>query len=85
MLTVDFVVYTLAVKKKSGQVLTCRIGPFPCESRNYLKGVPKSQMMPDQLRKWLRQQSKDFYAAGFGTLVRRRDKCIDVGGGYVEK
>jgi hypothetical protein len=30
-LTVDFVVCTLAVKKKSGQVSTCRIGPFPCE------------------------------------------------------
>jgi hypothetical protein len=26
---VDFVVCTLAVKKKSGQVSTCRIGPFP--------------------------------------------------------
>jgi hypothetical protein len=32
ILTVYFVVCTLAVKKKSGQVLTCRIGPFPCES-----------------------------------------------------
>jgi hypothetical protein len=32
ILTVDFVVCTLAVKKKSGQVSTCRIGPFPCES-----------------------------------------------------
>jgi hypothetical protein len=32
-----------------------------------------------EVRKWLRQQSKDFYAAGFW------DKCIDVGGGYVEK
>jgi hypothetical protein len=31
-LTVDFVVCTLAVeKKKSGQVSTCRIGPFPCQ------------------------------------------------------
>jgi hypothetical protein len=29
---VDFVVCTLAVGgKKSGQVSTCRIGPFPCE------------------------------------------------------
>jgi hypothetical protein len=35
--------------------------------------------------KWLRQQSKDFYAAGFETLVKRRDKCINVGGGYVKK
>jgi hypothetical protein len=31
ILTVDFVVCTLAVKKESGQVSTCRIGPFPCE------------------------------------------------------
>jgi hypothetical protein len=38
-----------------------------------------------ELRKWLRQQSKDFYAAGFDALVKRWDKCIKVGGGYVEK
>jgi hypothetical protein len=42
-------------------------------------------MMPDEVRKWLRQQSKDFCAAGFDALVKRWDKCIDVGGGYVEK
>jgi hypothetical protein len=42
-------------------------------------------MMPDQVRKWLRQQSKYFYTAGFDALVKRWDKCIDVGGGYVEK
>jgi hypothetical protein len=35
--------------------------------------------------KWLRQQSNDFYAAGFNILVKQWDKCIDVGGGYVEK
>jgi hypothetical protein len=34
--------------------------------------------------KWLRQHSKDFYAAGFNALVKRWDKCINVGGGYVE-
>jgi histone-lysine N-methyltransferase SETMAR len=38
-----------------------------------------------EIRKWLRQQSKYFYAAGFDGLVKRRDKCIDVSGGYVEK
>jgi hypothetical protein len=37
------------------------------------------------VRKWLRQQSEDFYAAGFGALVKGWDKCIDVGGEYVEK
>jgi hypothetical protein len=35
--------------------------------------------------KWLRQQSKDFYAAGFNTLVKGLDKCINVGGRYVKK
>jgi hypothetical protein len=38
-----------------------------------------------EVRKWLRQQSKDFFAAGFDALVKQWDKCISVGGGYVEK
>jgi hypothetical protein len=38
-----------------------------------------------EARKWLRHQLKCFYAAGFGALVKRWDKCISVGGGYVEK
>jgi hypothetical protein len=42
-------------------------------------------MMPYQVRKRLRQQSKDFYAAGFDALVKQWDKCINVGEGYVEK
>jgi hypothetical protein len=29
----------------------------------FSQDVRKSQMMLDQVRKWLRQQSKDFYAA----------------------
>jgi hypothetical protein len=28
---------------------------------------------------------KDFYAAGFDALVKRWDKCIYIGGGYVQK
>jgi hypothetical protein len=54
-------------------------------SRNSLKDVLMSQMMLDQARKWLRQQSKDFCAAGFDALVKRWDKCINVGGFYAEK
>jgi hypothetical protein len=38
-----------------------------------------------EVRKWLRQQSKDFSAAGFGALAKRWEKRISVGGGYVEK
>jgi hypothetical protein len=37
-----------------------------------------------EVGKWLRQQSKYFYAADFDKLVKRWGKCIIVGGGYVE-
>jgi hypothetical protein len=49
----------------------CRVKRFTTASRNSLKDVRKSQMMPSQVRKWLRQQSKDFYATGFDALVKR--------------
>jgi hypothetical protein len=48
-----------------------RVKRFTIGSRNSLKGVRKSQMLPDQVRKWLRQQSKHFYAAGFDALLKR--------------
>jgi hypothetical protein len=38
-----------------------------------------------EVQKWLREQSNDFYAAGFDVLLKRWDKCINFGGGYVEK
>jgi hypothetical protein len=38
-----------------------------------------------EVRNWLRQQAKDFYVSGFDALVKRRDKCINVGGGHVKK
>jgi hypothetical protein len=38
-----------------------------------------------EVRKWLRQQPKDVYAAGFDALVKRWDKYINVCGGYVVK
>jgi hypothetical protein len=40
-------------------------------------------MMPDQMQKWLRQHSKDFFAAGFHAMVKpmlvedtSRNKCF---------
>jgi hypothetical protein len=63
----------------------CRLKQFTTWSRNSLKDVQKSQTMPNQVRKCLRQQSKDFYATGFNALVKGWDKCISVGGGYVKK
>jgi hypothetical protein len=37
-----------------------------------------------EVREWLTTVN-DIYAAGFDALVKRWDKCIIVGGGYVEK
>jgi hypothetical protein len=53
----------------------------------HVGGIPfaDEEDFETELRKWLRQQSKDFFAAGFDALVKRWDKCINVGWGYVEK
>jgi hypothetical protein len=39
-----------------------------------------------EVMKWLRQQSTGFYAVGFDVaLAKQWNKCINVGGEYVEK
>jgi hypothetical protein len=65
----------------------CPVYGGKCLSRKAIHSwVANVLLMTKKLkRKWLRRQSKDFYAAGFDTLVKRWDKCINVGGGYVEK
>jgi hypothetical protein len=47
----------------------------------------RSKVVDAETESWkmLRQQPKDFCAAGFDALIKRWDKCINVGGGYVEK
>jgi hypothetical protein len=62
-----------------------RVKLFTTGLRNSLKDVLKSQMMPDHVRMWLRQRSKDFHVAGFDGRVKQWAKCVNVGGGYVEK
>jgi hypothetical protein len=42
-------------------------------------------MIPYEVWMWLRLQPEDFYPAGFDAVVKRWDKCISVGGGYIEK
>jgi hypothetical protein len=39
--------------------------------------------MPDRVQEWLRQQAKDFYAAGFDALVKQWGKCMNVCGEHV--
>jgi hypothetical protein len=58
-----------------------RIKPF----RIGCKRFADDEEVETEVRKWLRKQSKDFYAAGFDALVKRWDKCVSVSGGYVEK
>jgi hypothetical protein len=47
------------------------VKPFTTGLRNSFKDVSKSQTMPNHMRKWVRQQSKDFYASGFKALVKK--------------
>jgi hypothetical protein len=55
--------------------------------KNHLGGkrFADDEEVETEVWKWLKQLSKDFYAVGFDALVKRWDKCINVGGEYVEK
>jgi hypothetical protein len=66
-----------------GKCLSCKAVHNWVEKR--CKGFADDEEVETDVWKWLRQQSKDFYAGGFEALVKRWDKCINVGGGYVEK
>jgi hypothetical protein len=66
-----------------GKCLSCKAVHSWVEKRG--KRFADDEKVETEVRKWLRQQSKDFYAAGFDALVKRWDMCMDVGGGYVGK
>jgi hypothetical protein len=59
----------------------CRVKRFITGSRN----SRKEEKFETEVRKWLRQQTKDFYDAGFDALAKRCHEYINVSGGYVEK
>jgi hypothetical protein len=60
----------------------CRIKLFHFGGKRF---ADDEEEVETEVWKWLRQQANDFYAVGFDALVKRRDKCIGVGEGYVEK
>lgn len=39
----------------------------------------------NKIKMWLRQQTKDVSAAGFGELIKTCDKCTKLGVNYVVK
>jgi hypothetical protein len=49
----------------------CRLKRFHLSDKSF----PDDGEVEMDVRKWLRRQSKDFYAAGFDALVKRWDKC----------
>jgi hypothetical protein len=59
----------------------CRVKQFRFRGRHFAD----DEEVETEVSKWLRRQSKDFCAAGFDSLVKRWDKCIDVARGYIEK
>jgi hypothetical protein len=44
----------------------------------WAKGLPGAEVADATVE-------KHYYAAGFDELLKRRDKCISVGGGYMKK
>jgi hypothetical protein len=42
------------------------------------KRFAEDEEVETEVRKWLRQQPKDFFAASFHALVKRWDKCISM-------
>jgi hypothetical protein len=54
----------------------CRLKRFSLGGKSFADG----EEVEPEVWKWLRQQSKDFYAAGFDALVKRWNKCINIGG-----
>jgi hypothetical protein len=66
-----------------GKCVSCKAAHTWVEKRD--KRFPVDEVVQMGVRKWLRQRSKDFYAAGFDALVKRWNKCFNVGGGSAEK
>jgi hypothetical protein len=63
----------------------CRVKRFTTGSRNSLKDIWKSKTTAPPGAEVGETTVRDYYAVGFDALVKRWDKCISVGGGYVEK
>jgi hypothetical protein len=54
----------------------CRVKRFTTESRDSFKDFQNSRMMPDQMRKWLKQQSKGGTNVSMVTEDMSRNKCF---------
>jgi hypothetical protein len=54
----------------------CRVNRFSLGGKRFAD----VEEVETEVQKWLRQQSKDFFVAGFDALVKRWNKFLIVGG-----
>jgi hypothetical protein len=59
----------------------CRVKQFSLCGKHFTH----DEEFETKVWKWLRRQSKDFYAAGFHLLLKRWGNCIDADRRYIEK
>jgi hypothetical protein len=59
----------------------CFVGRFHLGGKSFTD----DEEVVTEMQKWLTQESKDFYALGFDTLVKQWGNCINVDGGYGKK
>jgi hypothetical protein len=55
--------------------------------KHHLSGerFPDDEAVERRVRAWFKQQTKEFYAAGFQGLAKRWNKSLKLYGDYVEK
>lgn len=55
--------------------------------KEFLRGTKfeDNKAIKKVVHEWLRQQGKEFFTTGIRKLVEQWDKCLNVGGNYIEK
>ncbi|GBN36118.1 DnaJ subfamily B member 1 [Araneus ventricosus] len=92
----DVVLVDQTDKNRLGLSLGCKVDAVALTNQTFhLFGPLKHHLadkhfaddnyVPHEVLLWMRQQPKEFYAAGIGLLIKRWDKFINIGGDYVEK
>ncbi|GBN59125.1 hypothetical protein AVEN_102028-1 [Araneus ventricosus] len=92
----DVVLVDRTDKNRLGLNLGCKVDDVALTNQNFHLFGPLKQHLgakhfvddddvQHEVLLWMRQQPKEFYAAGIGALIKRWDKCINIGGDYIEK
>ncbi|GBN69696.1 hypothetical protein AVEN_107836-1 [Araneus ventricosus] len=86
-----FLLNIIIICKVFASKMLTRLSPKRFSSVGPLKQHPGCKHFADDddvqhdVLLWMRQQPKEFHAAGIGVMIKRWDKCINIGGDYIEK